>query len=78
MHREAPIVFWTKVDYHPHPSREVQNPRDLMSTTAMTVQDVAAYLSIDLKTVCRMVKRGDLPGVKVGGSWRFRRKDIDE
>ncbi|HHH28806.1 MAG TPA: DNA-binding protein [Polyangiaceae bacterium] len=49
-----------------------------MSTTAMTVQDVAAYLNVDPKTVYRMVKRGDLPGFKVGGSWRFRGEDIDE
>jgi len=49
-----------------------------MSTTAMTVQDVAEYLNVDPKTVYRMVKRGDLPGFKVGGSWRFRREDIDD
>ena len=66
------------MDYHPHPSREAENPREQMSTTAMTVQDVAAYLNVDPKTVYRMVKRGDLPGFKVGGSWRFRREDIDE
>jgi len=38
-----------------------------MSTTAMTVQDVAEYLDVDAKTVYRMVNRGDLPGFKVGG-----------
>jgi len=48
-----------------------------MSTTAMTVQDVAEYLNIDPKTVYRMVNRGDLPGFKVGGSWRFKRDDLD-
>ena len=49
-----------------------------MSTTAMTVQDVAEYLNVDPKTVYRMVNRGELPGFKVGGSWRFRREDMDE
>ena len=48
-----------------------------MSTTAMTVQDVAEYLNVDPKTVYRMVKRGDLPGFKVGGSWRFQKEDLD-
>lgn len=48
-----------------------------MSTTAMTVQDVAEYLNVDPKTVYRMVKRGDLPGFKVGGSWRFQKDDLD-
>lgn len=48
-----------------------------MSTTAMTVQDVAEYLNVDPKTVYRMVNRGDLPGFKVGGIWRFQQDDID-
>ena len=48
-----------------------------MSTTAMTVQDVAEYLNVDPKTVYRMVNRGDLPGFKVGGSWRFKKEDLD-
>lgn len=49
-----------------------------MNTAAMTVQDVAAYLNVDPKTVYRMVNRGDLPGFKVGGIWRFQREDIDD
>jgi len=48
-----------------------------MSTTAMTVQNVAEYLNVDPKTVYRMVNRGDLPGFKVGGSWRFKNEDLD-
>ena len=48
-----------------------------MSTTAMTVHDVARYLNVDPKTVYRMVNRGDLPGFKVGGSWRFQKEDLD-
>lgn len=48
-----------------------------MSTTAMTVQDVAAYLNVDPKTVYRLVQRGELPGFKVGGSWRFQKVDLD-
>ncbi len=49
-----------------------------MSMTAMTVRDVAEYLNVDPKTVYRMVNRGDLPGFKVGGIWRFQRADIDQ
>jgi excisionase family DNA binding protein len=44
---------------------------------AMTVRDVAGYLNVDEKTVYRLAKRGDLPGFKVAGSWRFMRSDID-
>ncbi|WP_454623269.1 helix-turn-helix domain-containing protein [Brucella anthropi] len=44
---------------------------------AMTVRGVAAYLNVDEKTVYRLAKRGDLPGFKVAGAWRFRRSDLD-
>jgi excisionase family DNA binding protein len=44
---------------------------------AMTVRDVAGYLKVDEKTVYRLTKRGDLPGFKVAGAWRFRRSDLD-
>jgi len=39
---------------------------------ALTVQQLAEYLSVNAKTVYRMVKAGELPGLKVGGAWRFR------
>ena len=45
---------------------------------AMTVRDVAAYLNVVEKTVYRLAKRGDLPGFKVAGTWRFRASDVDE
>ncbi|KNX40409.1 Helix-turn-helix domain protein [Roseovarius tolerans] len=44
---------------------------------AMTVREVAGYLNLDEKTVYRLAKRGDLPGFKVAGSWRFKRSDLD-
>lgn len=49
-----------------------------MSTNALTVQDVAKYLNVDPKTVYRMLNKGDLPGFKVGGSWRFKKEDLDD
>ena len=47
-----------------------------MGKNAMTVREVATYLNVNEKTVYRLVKRGDLPGFKVAGAWRFRREDI--
>ena len=43
---------------------------------AMTVRDVAAYLNVDEKTIYRLAQRGDLPGFKVAGAWRFQSKDL--
>lgn len=44
---------------------------------AMTVRDVAAFLNVDEKTIYRLAQKGDLPGFKVLGSWRFQRPDIE-
>ena len=43
----------------------------------MTVRDVAAYLSVNEKTVYRLAQRGELPGFKVAGAWRFRPEDLE-
>jgi excisionase family DNA binding protein len=43
----------------------------------MTAEEVATYLRLDLTTVQRMAARGDLPAVKVGRYWRFRKEFID-
>ncbi len=44
----------------------------------MTIQEVAEHLKVGTKTIYSLVQRGHLPGFKVGGQWRFRRKDIEK
>ncbi|MCP4679218.1 MAG: helix-turn-helix domain-containing protein [Deltaproteobacteria bacterium] len=48
-----------------------------MDENAMTVRDVASYLSVNEKTVYRLAQKGELPGFKVAGAWRFWKKDIN-
>jgi len=43
---------------------------------AMTVRDVATFLNVDEKTIYRLVTKGELPGFKVLGSWRFQKTDM--
>ena len=43
---------------------------------AMTVHQVAAYLNVNAKTVYRLAQRGELPGFKVAGAWRFQLSDL--
>ncbi len=43
----------------------------------MTVREVAKYLNVDEKTVYRLAQKGELPGFKVAGTWRFKREDIE-
>ncbi|MCP5347364.1 MAG: helix-turn-helix domain-containing protein [Gammaproteobacteria bacterium] len=48
-----------------------------MNDEIMTLKEVAAYLKLAEKTAYRLAAEGKLPGFKVGGSWRFKREDID-
>ena len=36
-----------------------------------TLTDAATYLHVAEKTVTRMIQRGELPAVRLGGQWRF-------
>ncbi len=43
----------------------------------MTVRQVAEYLQVTERTVYKLAWAGQLPGFKVGNTWRFMRDDID-
>ncbi|MFC6441556.1 helix-turn-helix domain-containing protein [Bowmanella sp. JS7-9] len=49
-----------------------------MNDGIMTIQEVALYLKLNEKTTYRLASEGKLPGFKVGGSWRFRRTDLEK
>jgi len=44
----------------------------------MTIAEVAKYLRIHKSTVYRMVRKGLIPGGKIGNQWRFRKDVIDQ
>jgi excisionase family DNA binding protein len=46
--------------------------------TVLTVQEVSRYLRLAPSTVYKLAKEGKLPGRKVGGTWRFSRKGLNE
>lgn len=48
-----------------------------MGADILILPEVAELLRLSEKTAYRLVAGGKLPGFKVGGSWRFRRTDID-
>lgn len=43
----------------------------------LTLKEVAAYIKLAEKTAYRLASEGKLPGFKVGGSWRFKREDLE-
>ena len=48
-----------------------------MMDQILTLKEVAAYLKLAEKTAYRLASEGKLPGFKVGGSWRFKREDLE-
>ena len=43
----------------------------------LTTEEVLEYLQVNLRTVYRLIKAGQLPAVRVGRLWRFRKSDVD-
>ena len=43
----------------------------------MTVEEVASYLRVSERTVYDWVTNGELPGGKLGTTWRFKRVDVE-
>jgi len=48
-----------------------------MHNELLDVNEVAARLRVNPRTVLRMADRGELPGIKVARRWRFRSSDLD-
>ena len=49
-----------------------------MADEILTLKEVAEYLKLAEKTAYRLAAEGKLPGFKVGGSWRFKREDVQK
>lgn len=43
----------------------------------LTLEEVATYLKASKRTVYRLAQQGDIPAFKLGGTWRFRRDELD-
>ena len=49
-----------------------------MSDPILTIKDVAEYLKVNERTIYRLAASGELPGFKVGNSWRFKRSELEQ
>jgi excisionase family DNA binding protein len=47
------------------------------SKTVLTIGEVAKMLRVHPTTVYRLLKRGDIPGFKIGGNWRVGVNALD-
>lgn len=44
----------------------------------LTIKEIADYLKVTERTIYRLAAAKQLPAFKIGGSWRFSRKDIED
>ncbi len=52
-------------------------PSSAADNDIMTIGEVADYLKVTERTIYRLAGAKQIPALKVGGSWRFSKKDID-
>ena len=43
----------------------------------MTVRELSAYLRVHPSTIYKLLRRGELPGFRIGTDWRFNAEVID-
>ncbi|OPY06876.1 MAG: Helix-turn-helix domain protein [Syntrophus sp. PtaB.Bin001] len=53
-----------------------EEAKPLLAENILTAGEVAAYLRLTVSTVCKLAASGELPGFKIGKSWRFDRDEV--
>lgn len=44
----------------------------------LTTEQVLGYLNTTPRTIYRLIRNGELPAIRIGRRWRFRRADLDQ
>ncbi len=47
-----------------------------MNKEVLTIDEVAEMFSVSKRTIYNLLKDNELPGVKIGGQWRFLKEDL--
>jgi len=47
-------------------------------TRLINIEELADYLRLQKQTIYNWLNQGKISGIKVGGVWRFDRKEIDD
>ena len=48
-----------------------------MDKEVLTVKQVAEFLQMDVRTIYKYAKSGEIPSFKISRRWRFLKTDID-
>jgi len=43
----------------------------------LTTEEVLVYLRVNPRSIHRLIEAGDLPAIRIGRQYRFRRSDLD-
>jgi excisionase family DNA binding protein len=54
---------------------DFENRREIVA--CLTTEEVLAYLNVTPRTIYRLIRTGELPAIRIGRQWRFRRSDLD-
>jgi len=57
--------------------RGMAKPQKTLASDIMTVEEVASYLKVTERSIYTLLSRQEIPAFKVGGTWRFRRDEIE-
>ena len=49
-----------------------------VDSIVMTVDEVAEFLKLSKITVYKLTQKGEIPGFRIGSSWRYNKDVIDE
>jgi excisionase family DNA binding protein len=53
-------------------------PSKAANAAFLTTEEVLSCLKLNPRTIYRLIKTGELPAIRIGRQWRFRRADLDE
>jgi len=62
----------------PQPAKEPKSKPPLPSSPYWRVSEVAAFLRVTPGTIYRLIKKGNLKGLRIGGEWRIDKGQLDE
>ena len=48
-----------------------------MNANIIGIKEVADYLNMKEQTVYRLVKKGKIPGIKFGGTWKVKKNHLE-
>jgi len=73
--KRPPSQMWQQTKYRVD---DLGKPTSDWADEILMIDEVAAHLKVGKRTVYRLAANGKLPAFKLGGTWRFRRAELDQ